>query len=140
MRLPDDLAQNMTALDRRETRTVRREHPFFHRGAIRDPAYFYGRRRETRLLLSLVRNAQSVSVLAQRRIGKTSFLLHVSHPTVLRRHGESPEQYAFAFVDCQGRSDLPEGDFCRLLLRSLVNGLGEQAGRADLAGDGQRRV
>ena len=67
--------------------TAHCENPFFHRGPIRDPAYFFGRERETRLLLSLVRNAQSVSVLGQRRIGKSSFVLHAANPLVLQAHG-----------------------------------------------------
>lgn len=124
----------MKALGQQKTPTVRRENPFFHRGAIRDPAYFFGRRRETRLLLELVRNAQSVSVLGQRRIGKTSFLFYVSHPVVLQAHGPSTDQYVFVYVDCEGRGDLPESDFCLLLLRGLVSELGEQAQWGDLLG------
>ena len=110
----------------------RRENPFFHRGAIRDPAYFFGRRRETRLLLELVRNGQSVSVLGQRRIGKTSFLFYVSHPRILQAHGLDAGQYDFAYINCEGRGGLSESDFYRLLLRGLVGRLGERWKWGDL--------
>jgi len=99
------------------------ENPFFHRGPIRDPAYFFGRERETRLLLSLIRNAQSVSVLGQRRIGKSSFVLHAIQPAVLRAHSLNVDQYGIVYVDCQGRSGMTEAEFCSLLLHGLGNAL-----------------
>jgi hypothetical protein len=37
--------------------------PFFHRGPIRDQAYFFGRERVTRQALSLLGNGQSVSII-----------------------------------------------------------------------------
>jgi hypothetical protein len=103
--------------------TTRCENPFFHRGPIRDPAYFYGRQRETRLLLDLVRNAQSVSVLGQRRIGKSSCVLHAAHSAVLQAHGLSADRYCFAYVDCQGRGGMAEGEICSLLHQSLASEL-----------------
>ncbi len=72
----------METSDRRTAGGIPSANPFFHRRPIRDPAYFFGRQRETRLLLDMVGNAQSVSVLGQRRIGKTSFLLHAANPLV----------------------------------------------------------
>lgn len=124
----------MTALSEEGKQALRGGNPFFHRGAIRDPAYFYGRQRETRLLLEFVRQAQSVSVVGPRRIGKTSFLLHVAHPTVLQAHGLNSDQVVLVFIDCQGRGELSEGELCQLLLRSLARALGDRVEWRDLLG------
>ena len=50
---------------------LRIENPFFHRGPIRDPEYFYDRHKETRYALRMLSNRQSVSVIGPRKIGKT---------------------------------------------------------------------
>lgn len=63
------------------------ETPYFHRGPIRKPEHFFGRTQEITNTLSLLKNNQSVSIVGPRRMGKTSFLLHISHPEVMARHG-----------------------------------------------------
>lgn len=109
--------------------------PFFHRGPIRDLAYFYGRQRETRLVLGLVRNAQCVSVLGQRRIGKSSFVLHAAHPLVLQAHGLNPDQFGIVYVDCQGRSGATEAELCSLLLDGLRTALATRVQLDELHSD-----
>jgi len=79
--------------------------PFFHRGAVRDPRYFFGRTTEIRRILALVRRGQSVSVVGPRRIGKTSLLFHLSNPETAAMHGLGENQ-VFVYVDCQVLSDL----------------------------------
>jgi len=81
------------------------ENPFFHRGAVRDPRYFFGRTTEIRRILALVRRGQSVSVVGPRRIGKTSLLFHLSNPETAAMHGLGENQ-VFVYVDCQVLSDL----------------------------------
>jgi hypothetical protein len=54
------------------------DNPFFHRGPVRNPAFFFGRQAELAQVLGLVQNAQSVSVVGPRRIGKTSLLLQLA--------------------------------------------------------------
>ncbi len=51
--------------------------PFFHRGPVRDPAYFIGRQAELSQSLQLAGNAQSISIVGPRRIGKTSLLFQI---------------------------------------------------------------
>ena len=118
--------------------SLRRANPFFHRGPIRDPAYFYGRQPETGLLLNLVRNAQSVSVLGQRRIGKSSFVLHAANPLVLQPHGLNAEQFCFIYVDCQGRGGLTEDELCALLRQGLGRELKTRALWDEPGGDDYR--
>ena len=51
--------------------------PFFHRGPIRDPHFFWNRAEEVRQARTLLAQGQSVSVVGARRIGKSSYLLHL---------------------------------------------------------------
>lgn len=97
--------------------------PFFHRGPIRDPVYFYNRQRETDRSLSLLRNAQSVSIVGPRRIGKTSLLFHLMDTDVLKQHDLSLERFCFVYVDCESWSHLEPGDFYALLLEELRDAL-----------------
>lgn len=100
------------------------ENPFFNRSAIRDLNYFFGRRREVRRLLEFVSKAQSVSVVGQRRIGKTSLLFYASRPTTLQSFGLNANQFVFTRIDCEGRGNLSEDDFYRLMLRELAREIG----------------
>jgi|GEM_PF-3129530 len=77
------------------------ENPFFHRTLIRDQRFFFGRTAETRKVLSLVtkEQPQPVSIVGPRRIGKSSFLFHLSDPQVTAMHGLG-DNYVFVYIDC----------------------------------------
>lgn len=102
------------------------ENPYFHRGPIRKPEHFFGRTQEVTNTLSLLRNNQSVSIVGPRRMGKTSFLLHISHPEVMARHGLSPNEYVFVFIDSEGLSGLDQAGFYRLILEETEDQLLDQ--------------
>lgn len=74
--------------------------PFFHRGLIRDRAYFLGRDPETSQALSLLGNGQSIALVRQRRIGKTCLLFHLADTAVFSRHGLSPTERLFIERAC----------------------------------------
>ena len=106
------------------------ENPFFHRGPIRDRHYFFGRKRETRRALQMLREGQCVSIVGPRRIGKTSYLFHLCDPEVQREH-ELREEYLFVYIDCQGLGDLDEPQFYQWVWESTERALVErgQAGK-----------
>ena len=93
--------------------------PFFHRGPIRDPTYFFGREHEAGQALSLLGNSQSISLVGQRRIGKTSFLFHISDPEVLSQHSLSLDEHLFVYVDCGGLGGLDQPNLYRVLLEEV---------------------
>ncbi len=109
------------------------ENPYFHRGPIRTPEHFFGRDQEVTNTLSLLKNHQSVSIVGPRRIGKTSFLLHIAHPQVMARHGLSPAEYIFIFIDGEGLSHLNQADFYRLMLEETEEQLLDQGHQVQLA-------
>ncbi len=53
------------------------QNPFFHRGPISDPNYFFGRTTELRQLSELLNAGQHLAVYGQRRTGKTSLLFQL---------------------------------------------------------------
>src|SRR5262245_5177797 len=109
------------------------ENPYFHRGPIRQPEHFFGRTQEVTNALSLLKNNQSVSIVGPRRMGKTSFLLHISHPEVMARHGLSPTDYIFIYIDCEGLSTLNQADFYRVILEETQEQLLDQGVTVDLS-------
>jgi hypothetical protein len=94
--------------------------PFFHRGPIRDRAYFFGREYETGQALSLLGNGQSVCLVGQRRIGKTSLLFHMADPEVFRQNGLSSQEHLFVYIDCGGLSGLDPPSLYRALLEEIA--------------------
>jgi serine/threonine-protein kinase len=102
------------------------ENPYFHRGPIRKPEHFFGRAQEVTNTLSLLKNNQSVSIVGPRRIGKTSFLLHISHREVMARHGLLPQESIFVFIDSEGLSRLDQAGFYRLMLEETEDQLLDQ--------------
>jgi hypothetical protein len=98
---------------------MNKPNPFFHRGPIRDGAYFFGREYETGQALSLLGNGQSVSLVGQRRIGKTSLLFHIADPEVFGQNGLSPKEYLFVYIDCGGLRGLGPPGLYRALLEEI---------------------
>jgi len=97
--------------------------PFFHRGPIRDRPYFFGREQEVGQILSLLGNGQSISLVGQRRIGKTSLLFHIADPEVFTRHGLRPDEHLFVYIDCGALSSLDQPGIYQVLLEEVGDAL-----------------
>ena len=90
--------------------------PFYNRGPIRDTAFFFDRQAEVQRALGDLMQGQSIAVIGQRKIGKTSFLHHISLPETLAQQGIPSDQYLFAFIDCQGLgSQGADGSHARII-------------------------
>lgn len=61
--------------------------------------HFFGRTKETGKVLGLLRRNQNVSVVGKRRIGKSSFLLHISNPDVLEAYNLI--KHRFVYICCR---------------------------------------
>jgi hypothetical protein len=97
--------------------------PFYHRGPIRDRAYFFDREHEVSQALSLLGNGQSISLVGQRRIGKTSLLFHISDPGVFAQHGLKPDEHIFVYIDCGELSSLDQPGIYQVLLEEVGDAL-----------------
>lgn len=95
--------------------------PFFHRGPIRQPSYFFDREEETARVLALLTNLQNVAILGQRRIGKTSLLFHIARPEIYKMTGLSGEKVFFIYVDGQDMGELDEAGVRGFLARQIID-------------------
>lgn len=103
--------------------------PFGVQAPIRDRRYFFGRTRETRQALQMLREGQCVAIVGPRRIGKTSLLFHLCDPEVQKGHNLG-EEYLFVYIDCRGLGDLEKSKFFQWLWEKTKIVLAER-GRVD---------
>src|SRR5204863_4241040 len=95
--------------------------PYLNRVAIKDPEQFFGRAREVSKIFSRIgaSRPQSISVVGERRIGKSSLLHYINNPEVRAQHLDQPESYAFAFIDLQQKRRLTLIEFFNELFGQL---------------------
>ncbi len=88
---------------------------------IRALDQFYGRQREIERVMARIDSPtpQSVSIVGQRRIGKSSLLWHLSQPQIHTHYLEKPENYLFVLLDFQGMKHLDQEGFCLQLGQTL---------------------
>ena len=100
--------------------------PYLNRAMIRHPGDFFGRHRELlRLAMRIAADPpQSVSVVGDRRIGKSSLVYHISHPEVGSDRLEDADRTVFLFMDFQEERRLSVDRFFRSLFRHLQRALG----------------
>ncbi|MGH9822595.1 MAG: protein kinase domain-containing protein [Blastocatellia bacterium] len=96
--------------------------PYLNRVAIKDPAQFFGRRREVSRIFSRLGSSrpQSISVVGDRRIGKSSLLYYINNREVRARLLDKPSDYVFAFIDLQQKRKLTPPQFFKDLLALLA--------------------
>lgn len=94
--------------------------PFVYGGPV-DVQRFVGREQEVNLVFEQVTNTGrgSVSIIGDRRIGKTSLLHYVAAPDVIRRWNLDEESSIFLFVDCEAITPLTTTRFWQDILYRL---------------------
>ena len=87
--------------------------PYLNRVMIQDPRHFYGRRRELARIFSRigVERPQSVSVVGERRIGKSSLLFQVSLPEVQKKYLSDLSSLIVIFLDFQQMRNIALEEF-----------------------------
>jgi eukaryotic-like serine/threonine-protein kinase len=103
--------------------------PYLNRVAIKDPAQFFGRAREVSKIFSRIGSSrpQSISVVGERRIGKSSLLYYINHPQVRARLLDSSDSYTFAFIDLQQKRRLTLTDFFKELFLLIAKEVGDES-------------
>lgn len=79
------------------------KNPYLNRVAIRDVNQFYGRRKEIARIFSRIgaSRPQSVSIVGERRIGKSSLLNYIYSSEIRSQLLDSSSNYIFVFMDLQ---------------------------------------
>jgi len=91
--------------------------PFFNRGPIWQPQFFFSRPRETREVLRLIAGSQNCSLVGPIKSGKTSLLLHLARPGTLAGHGLAPAQYSAIYLSFEGLGRISQEQFFHLMVR-----------------------
>lgn len=79
------------------------ENPFTYGNPISNPSRFYGRQVEVRQIFSRLLNAEaeSSSIVGERRIGKTSLLQYLTRPETRKNYGANSDQLLMAYIDLE---------------------------------------
>ncbi len=95
--------------------------PFSYGKPVDDPDRFVGHHREIQQVYSRLLSAfESSSIVGERRIGKTSLLKVLGHPTMQAKFGANPEKYTFIYQDFQFLGvDTKPTRFWQRVLRSI---------------------
>ncbi len=101
--------------------------PYLNRLMIQSPGQFIGRVKEVSRVLSRVggQRPQSVSIVGERRIGKSSLLFHLTWPEVRKRYLGQDDDLLVVFFDLQQLHDLPPEEFLLLLSDRITKTTGE---------------
>lgn len=75
--------------------------PYIVGHPVQNPTEFYGRQRQILQLFEVIGAAhpQSATIIGLPRSGKTSFLRHIAHPSVMVRYVRHPERMVMVYVD-----------------------------------------
>ncbi|MEW6127031.1 MAG: protein kinase [Acidobacteriota bacterium] len=103
--------------------------PYLNRVAIKEPSQFFGRTREVSRIFSRIGapRPQSISVVGERRIGKSSLLQYINHPQIRARFLDHPESYVFVFIDLQQKRKLTLEEFFKELFDLIAKAVNEKA-------------
>ena len=95
--------------------------PYLNRVMIQDPKQFFGRRSEVRRVLARLGadRPQSISIVGERRIGKSSLLYHLTCRDVQERHLSDRSSLVIVFLDFQQLRNLTVEAFFTLLLAQI---------------------
>ena len=77
--------------------------PYLNRSMIKEPQEFYGRGREITRIYSRLSapHPQCISIVGDRRIGKSSLLNYIYHEANRAKYLRQPEDFVFVFSDLQ---------------------------------------
>ncbi len=99
--------------------------PYLNCSMIRSPEAFYGRRKEVMRLATRIGAdpPQSVAIVGDRRIGKSSLLSYIAHRDVVADYLDEPDKTLFLFMDFQEELRLSIASFIESVFRHLKDEL-----------------
>jgi len=86
---------------------------------IKDPKFFLGRRSLVSKIYARIGagRPQSVSIVGDLKIGKSSLLSYLAHETIKREILTKPDDYIFLFIPCRTDNQLTLGTFTGTIYR-----------------------
>ncbi len=104
-----------------------RGNPYLNRVMIPSPAMFFGREAQVRRIMGRLsaERPQSVSIVGERRIGKSSLLNHLACPGTRLALQPEAGRYLYLLLDFQQMRAIGEAEFLGLVFAGLRRQLGE---------------
>ena len=98
-----------------------RGNPYLNRVMIPSPAMFFGREAQVRRIMGRLsaERPQSVSIVGERRIGKSSLLSHLASPRTRLALQPDAGRYLYLLLDFQQMRTIGEAEFLGLIFSSL---------------------
>lgn len=96
-----------------------KKNPFQYLKPVQYPKDFFGRKEEIKSMYRQILSSHSVSLIGERKIGKTSLLLHLAHPQTLAEHEISPEDTLMFYIDISSCSFSKSSDIFRRFLECI---------------------
>ncbi len=119
-----DLKQAAEAL----SKPKQKGNPYLNRVMIPHPSMFFGRNSVVKRITSRIcaQRPQSVSIVGERRIGKSSLLNYLRNPQTRLQLMEDAERTICLFIDFQQLRTIDEGQFLQLIYGELKKTLKDQ--------------
>lgn len=100
------------------------QNPFEYGTPITHPNLFFGRRTEIARIQDSIRQMRSISIVGERRVGKSSLLNLMASPELVKEY-DLGSDVIFCFVDLQGFEEIALQEFWRWILKELYARLPE---------------
>lgn len=100
------------------------ENPFDYGNPVTNSQRFFGRKNELIRIQNAIHQMRSISIVGERRIGKSSLLRFISLPEIIKEY-ELGGEIIFCFVDLQGFEEIDQKGFWNWMLRELSEKLPE---------------
>jgi serine/threonine-protein kinase len=113
---------------REQVQPKQRGNPYLNRVMIPHPSMFFGRSGVVKRVASRIcaQRPQSVSIVGERRIGKSSLLNYLRNPQTRLQVMEEAERTICLFIDFQQLRTIDEAQFLQLIYGELKKTLGDQ--------------
>ena len=101
--------------------------PYTNRVMIKNPEDFFNRKAEVKRIFSRIgaSRPQSISIVGDRRIGKSSLLFHICDEDIRRKYLKNSEKYVFAFFDLQEKKGMTVKEFFHIVAEKITEQLPE---------------
>ena len=90
---------------------ITQPNPFYYGGPIRETRYFVNRKQEVVEIYEAIMTAASVSIVGERKVGKSSLLRYLADSEVMEEYGLDPGKYVFADIGFQGLATITQIEF-----------------------------
>lgn len=98
-----------------------KHNPFYYGGIIKESRLFVGRKREVAEICEAIATSASVSLVGERRVGKSSLLKYLADPVVEQKNGLESSRYVFSYFDFLGYPSITPTELWQRLLAEVTS-------------------